>query len=70
MNILKKQYLEPPGSNASWNTRDQHMIMTIMRLTDKLPDSKFIIWAHNSHIGDSIATFKEVKTFHKMILGI
>ena len=32
------------------------MIMTLMRLNDKLPDSKFIIWAHNSHIGDSIAT--------------
>ena len=35
MNILKKQYLEPPGSNASWNTRDQHMLMTTMKLKIK-----------------------------------
>ena len=53
---FKKQYLEPPGSNASWNTRDQHMLMTTMKLKDKIPHSKIIIWAHNSHIGDSTAT--------------
>lgn len=53
---FKKQYLEPPGSNASWNTRDQHMLMTTMKLKDKIKDSKIIIWAHNSHIGDAIAT--------------
>jgi len=53
---FKKQFLEPPGSNASWNTRDQHMITTLMRLNTKFTDSKFIIWAHNSHIGDSTAT--------------
>lgn len=27
-----KQMLEPPGSRASWNARDQHMMTTIMRL--------------------------------------
>ena len=32
---FKKQYLEPCGSNASWNTRDQHMLMTTMKLKDK-----------------------------------
>lgn len=53
---FKKQYLEPSGSNASWNTRDQHMLMTIMKLKDKIPNSKIIVWAHNSHIGDSTAT--------------
>ena len=53
---FKKQYLEPPGSNASWNTRDQHMLMTTMKLKDKIPNAKIIIWAHNSHIGDATAT--------------
>ena len=32
---FKKMILEPPGSKASWNTRDQHMTMTILRLKDK-----------------------------------
>ena len=36
--------------------RDQHMLITIMKLTHKIPNSKIIIWAHNSHIGDTIAT--------------
>ena len=53
---FKKQYLEPRGSNASWNTRDQHMLMTTMKLKDKIPNSKIIIWAHNSHIGDATST--------------
>ena len=53
---FKKQYLEPCGSNASWNTRDQHMLMTTMKLKDKIPNSKIIIWAHNSHIGDATST--------------
>ena len=53
---FKKQYLEPSGSNASWNTRDQHMLMTTMKLKDNIADSKIIIWAHNSHIGDATAS--------------
>tara|TARA_Y100000766_G_C18883189_1_gene594500 strand:+ start:675 stop:1910 length:1236 start_codon:yes stop_codon:yes gene_type:complete len=53
---FKKQYLEPPGSNASWNTRDQHMLMTLLKLNETFKDSKFIIWAHNSHIGDATAS--------------
>ena len=53
---FKKQYLEPCGSNVSWNTRDQHMLMTTMKLKDNIKDSKIIIWAHNSHIGDATAS--------------
>jgi erythromycin esterase len=62
---FKKQYLEPHGSNASWNTRDQHMLMTIMKLKDKIPNSKIIVWAHNSHIGDSTATSRGGQDFTK-----
>ena len=53
---FKKQYLEPHGSNASWNTRDQHMLMTTMKLKDNIKDAKIIVWAHNSHIGDATAS--------------
>ena len=29
-----KQKLEPPGSQASWNARDQHMAMTLQRIKE------------------------------------
>ena len=45
------------GSRASWNLRDRHMFETLETLLDfRGPDSKAIIWAHNSHIGDASAT--------------
>ena len=60
--------LEPPGSKASWNTRDQHMTMTILRLKDKLElinktKQKVIVWAHNSHVGDSMSTKNGSQSF-------
>ena len=45
------------GSRASWNLRDSHMFDTLKSLLKfHGPDSKAIVWAHNSHIGDSAAT--------------
>jgi protein-L-isoaspartate(D-aspartate) O-methyltransferase len=45
------------GSRASWNLRDQHMFDTLTSLLNfHGPDSKGIVWAHNSHVGDSAAT--------------
>jgi erythromycin esterase-like protein len=45
------------GSVESWNLRDGHMFDTLTRLLDlKGPNSKAIVWAHNSHIGDAGAT--------------
>lgn len=42
---------------SSWNVRDQHMTETITRLLDfHGPQSKAIIWEHNTHIGDARAT--------------
>ena len=59
--------LEPPGSQASWNTRDQHMIETIMRINTFMEnmnkDARIIIWAHNSHVGDSSSTERGGETF-------
>lgn len=45
------------GSRASWNLRDGHMFETLKTLLDfHGPGSKAIVWAHNSHVGDSAAT--------------
>jgi protein-L-isoaspartate(D-aspartate) O-methyltransferase len=42
------------GSEDSWNLRDTHMFETLCALLDaRGPDSKAIVWAHNSHIGDA-----------------
>lgn len=42
------------GSEASWNLRDTHMFETLCALLDaRGPESKAIVWAHNSHIGDA-----------------
>lgn len=38
----------------SWNIRDRHMTETISRLLQFMgPDSKLIVWEHNTHIGDA-----------------
>lgn len=45
------------GSRSSWNLRDSHMFETLQHLLHfHGPDSKGIVWAHNSHVGDSSAT--------------
>ena len=39
---------------SAWNIRDKHMFDTVTRLYNYHgPDSKFIIWAHNNHVGDA-----------------
>ncbi len=45
------------GSRASWNLRDSHMFETLRTLLDYYGEnSKGIVWAHNSHVGDASAT--------------
>lgn len=45
------------GSRASWNLRDSHMFATLEALLAfHGPQSKAIVWAHNSHVGDARAT--------------
>src|SRR3546814_8986524 len=42
------------GAAESWNLRDTHMFETLeLLLRAKGPQSKAIVWAHNSHIGDA-----------------
>ncbi|TNC71659.1 erythromycin esterase family protein [Rubellimicrobium roseum] len=42
------------GDEESWNLRDTHMFETLQSILDhKGPDSRAVVWAHNSHIGDA-----------------
>lgn len=45
------------GSRVAWNVRDTHMFTTLRHLLSfHGTESKAVVWAHNSHIGDSAAT--------------
>ena len=45
------------GSRESWNLRDQHMFETLqVLLAFRGPETKAVVWEHNSHIGDAAAT--------------
>ncbi|KEF40926.1 MAG: protein-L-isoaspartate O-methyltransferase [Cyanobium sp. CACIAM 14] len=45
------------GSRKSWNLRDRHMFDTLLNLLQHHgPESRAVVWAHNSHVGDAGAT--------------
>jgi len=45
------------GAAESWNLRDTHMFETLQSvLAAGGPDTKAVVWAHNSHIGDASKT--------------
>jgi protein-L-isoaspartate(D-aspartate) O-methyltransferase len=45
------------GGPVSWNHRDTHMFDTLQRvLEERGPDSRAVVWAHNSHVGNAAAT--------------
>lgn len=49
------------GGVSSWNLRDTHMMETIHQIDSYLRKylqrpPKIIVWAHNSHLGDAMAT--------------
>lgn len=54
----EKYYKAMAGfGEESWNVRDRHMVETLNTLTRYHgPDTKVIIWEHNTHIGDARAT--------------
>jgi len=47
------------GAASTWNLRDTHMADTLDALADHLArrsrPAKIVVWAHNSHVGDSAA---------------
>jgi protein-L-isoaspartate(D-aspartate) O-methyltransferase len=45
------------GSRESWNLRDRHMFDTLESVLDhRGEESRAVVWAHNSHVGDASAT--------------
>lgn len=45
------------GSAESWNLRDFHMFYTLKSLLAYYgKDTKTVVWAHNSHVGNALAT--------------
>jgi erythromycin esterase-like protein/predicted phosphoribosyltransferase len=57
---------------ASWNLRDSHMADTLEALANHLSaqrgePAKIVVWAHNSHVGDSRAT--ELGSTGELTLG-
>ncbi len=55
------------GSRASWNLRDSHMFDTLKTLLQFYgPQSKAIVWAHNSHVGNARATEMSTRGEHNI----
>ena len=55
------------GSRASWNLRDEHMFTTLKSLLAFYGTaSKAIVWAHNSHVGNSAATEMALRGEHNI----
>jgi len=45
------------GAAESWNLRDRHMFQTLEQLLEfRGPESRAVVWEHNSHVGDATAT--------------
>jgi protein-L-isoaspartate(D-aspartate) O-methyltransferase len=55
------------GSAVSWNLRDQHMFDTLRAIRQhRGPDTRVVVWAHNSHVGDAAATEMGVRGEHNI----
>ena len=55
------------GSTESWNLRDTHMFETLESLLAFYgPESRGIVWEHNSHVGDASATEMGVRGEHNV----
>jgi len=55
------------GSRASWNLRDGHMFETLKNLLAfHGADSKAVVWAHNSHVGNAGATEMAARGEHNI----
>ena len=50
----ERYYRTAVSSTESWNIRDRHMMLTLKRLLEfHGPESKAIVWQHNTHVGDA-----------------
>jgi protein-L-isoaspartate(D-aspartate) O-methyltransferase len=55
------------GSAASWNLRDSHMFDTLESLLGFYgPGSRGVVWEHNSHVGNALATEMSLRGEHNV----
>lgn len=55
------------GSVTSWNHRDSHMFDTLESLLAFYgPDSRGVVWEHNSHVGNALATEMSLRGEHNV----
>lgn len=55
------------GSRASWNLRDGHMFETLKTLLAFYGrETRAVVWAHNSHVGDASATEMSSRGEHNL----
>jgi len=55
------------GAVSSWNLRDSHMFETLSNLLHHHgPNSRGVVWAHNSHLGDARYTEMSVRGEHNL----
>jgi erythromycin esterase len=55
------------GGRETWNIRDSHMMDTLKRLMNFYGEnSKSIVWAHNTHIGDARYTDMSEASMHNL----
>lgn len=55
------------GAVASWNLRDGHMFETLQALLEHYgPESRAVVWAHNSHVGNAEATAMGARGEHNI----
>lgn len=55
------------GSAAAWNLRDSHMFSTLESLLDYYGrNSRGVVWAHNSHLGNAAATEMSLRGEHNI----
>lgn len=63
-----ERYFRSHNELTSWNTREHHMQETIARLLKYAgSNSKIIVWAHNTHVGD--AHYTDMSTRERTNLG-
>ncbi len=54
------------GSAESWNLRDSHMFDTLRSIIAHRDDAKLVVWEHNSHVGNAMATEMAVRGEHNV----
>ncbi len=54
------------GAVDSWNLRDSHMFDTISAVLSQREGTKLVVWEHNSHVGDAMATEMAARGEHNV----